>query len=71
MRDSDVCLGCMWCHPEDYDHISMLPERRLVVTAHTQEDMETLWWVEDHATIEGRAPSDVALDALNDYRDSR
>lgn len=70
-RDADLCLGCMWCRPEDYDHISMVPERRLVITAHTEEDVDTLRWVEDRAADERRAPSDVALDALYDYRDSQ
>lgn len=69
-RDPDVCLGCMWCHPEDYDHVSMLPERRLVVTAHSETDVETLRWIEAHAAGEDRSTSDVALDALDDYRNT-
>lgn len=69
-RDPDVCLGCMWCRPEDYDHISMFPERRLVVTAHSETDVETLRWIEAHAAEEERSTSDVALDALDDYRNT-
>lgn len=69
-RDPDVCLGCMWCHPEDYDHVSMLPERRLVVTAHSETDVETLRWIEAYAAGEDRSTSDVALDALDDYRNT-
>lgn len=70
-RDPNVCLGCMWCHPENYDHISMLPERRLVVTAHDETEVETLRWLEDLANEESHTASEVVIKAIHEYRDSQ
>lgn len=30
-KDPDVCQGCYWAHPEHYDHIAMVPERRIEI----------------------------------------
>lgn len=32
IKDVDTCNTCFWAHPEDYTHVAMQPERRLVVT---------------------------------------
>lgn len=69
-RDLNLCQSCMWCHPENYDHVSMTPERRLVVTAHDEAGVETLRWLETHASEQNREPSDLAIQAIDDYRES-
>lgn len=31
-RREDVCQGCFWAHPENYEHVETRPERRLTLT---------------------------------------
>lgn len=31
-KDKNFCLGCFWCHPENYNHIAGNKERRIVIT---------------------------------------
>ncbi len=30
-KNPDYCLRCYWAHPEDYDHVAGMPERRLAI----------------------------------------
>lgn len=68
-RDPEVCLGCMWCHPENYEHISMNPDRRLVVTAHDEAGVETLRWLEGYAADQDKTTSELAIQAIDSYRE--
>lgn len=66
VKDPAMCAGCMWCRPEDYDHIAGIPQRRLVVTATTEADVELVKAVEDRAERDGLTPSETVLRALRD-----
>ncbi|OTA25517.1 hypothetical protein B9G54_07440 [Alloscardovia macacae] len=68
-RNPELCQRCMWCHPENYDHIAMKPERRLVVTAHDKAGVETLRWLEVHAAEQNKSSSEVAIQAIASYQE--
>lgn len=66
VKDPAMCAGCMWCHPENYEHIAGEPTRRLVVTATTDEGVGILRRVDVEASDRDVSPSEVVLDALRD-----
>lgn len=64
-KDPAMCAACMWCRPENYEHIAGESARRLVVTATTDEGVELLRDTETEAVDRGISPSEVVLDVLH------
>lgn len=65
IHDAAICRGCFWAWPEDYEHIAMEQERRLVIT--WQGDaVEVFDRLKDRADQEGTDVREVAKRILSE-----
>ncbi|TAL38876.1 MAG: HNH endonuclease [Spirochaetes bacterium] len=62
----EICLNCYWCHPDNYNHISMIDTRRLDITWQGEE-VQLYNLIKNQASNSSKSLSTFVKEIIEEY----